>query len=99
MKLQKTETTNRLYTLVQMKNARAAPILKVPVANSAQNTMMLAMKNRYESGMNRCRGTRAASAEKAGTAASMARNVPVNSQGSFWTPPATPISSRSGRKM
>ena len=66
-----------------MKNARAAPTWKRPVANSAQNTTMFAVKNRYESGMNRCRGSRAPRAEKAGTATSIATKVPVNNHGSF----------------
>ena len=82
-----------------MKNARAVPTWNWPLANSAQKTRMLAVKKRYESGMNRCRGSRAASAEKAGTATSIATKVPVNSHCSCCTPPATPISSRSGRRM
>ena len=45
MKLQKTDTTNRLKTLVQMKNARATQAWVMPDLNSTKNSSRLTMKN------------------------------------------------------
>ena len=45
MKLQKTDTTNRLKTLVQMKNARATQAWVMPDLNTAKNSSRLTMKN------------------------------------------------------
>ncbi len=47
--------------------------------------------------MKRLRGSFATSAPNAGTAASIATKVAVNIHCRLRTPPATPISSRSGR--
>ena len=55
-------------------------------------------KNRYATAMNRARGSRATSTAKAGLNRTIPASVAVNSHARFSTPPATPISSRIGRK-
>lgn len=47
--------------------------------------------------MNRSRGQRLTTQANSGLMAVIAISVPVNSQGRFLTPPATPNSSRMGR--
>lgn len=49
--------------------------------------------------MNCLRGKNFTSAENGTFKTSMAINVPVNSHGRLFTPPATPIWSRMGRRM
>jgi hypothetical protein len=97
MKDQKTETANRLNTLIQTKNTFAVSAIAMPKVSSSQNSTMFAPKKRYTSGMKRRRGRRATSAPNSGSTASMTTKVAVNSQGRFLMPPASPISSRTGR--
>lgn len=98
MKLQKTETTKRLKTLTQIKNARATKAVAVPLSNRRKKTRRLRMKKLYTKGRSLRRGSRVATAPNIGTAASMATNVPVNIHWRLFTPPWMPISSRTGRR-
>jgi hypothetical protein len=98
MKLQKTETTNRLKTLSQTKKAPGAHSATSPLRSQAKSPRMLTMKNPYTMGRSVRRGYRAARAPKIGTTATIATNVAVKTQGRRSTPPATPISSLTGRR-
>ena len=99
IKAQNTETTKRLKTEVQMKNARPVQILAVALEtqNNTRKTSKFRMKKRYEMAINRGLGSSLTSAAKTGLTAIMATSVPVNSHERFETPPATPASSRIGR--
>ena len=90
MKLQNTDTTNRLKTLSQMKNSAASSL--------ALNSSRFSAKKAYTTGRSRARERRAHSQPKAGTSASIAANVPVNSHCSFSVPASTASASRTGRR-
>ncbi len=90
MKLQNTDTTNRLKTLSQMKNSAASSL--------ALNSSRFSAKKAYTTGRSLARGSRAHSQPKAGTRASIAANVPVNSHCSFSVPASTASASRTGRR-
>ena len=99
MKAQKTETTKRLKTEVQMKNALPTQTLAVPleIRNNTRKTSRFKIKKRYAMLMKRMRGSHRTSTANAGLTAIMATRVPVNSHDKFDTPPAKPSSSRMGR--
>ena len=101
MRAQKTETTNRLKTEVQMKKMRPTQMFCAGVAtlSSRKNSRRFAMKKRYATEMKRTRGSLATSAANGGFTSIMPRSVPVKSHGKVSTPLATPISSRIGRMM
>jgi hypothetical protein len=77
MKLQNTDTTNRLNTLTQTKNSvPSARGLSRPCAvNSGTKQSRQAMKNPYTSGTTTRLGQRATSQANTGVSASVARNV------------------------
>ena len=97
MKLQNTDTTNRLNTLTQTKNAGASAFAATPDSSAAQNKSRLAAKKPYTAGSRRARGSRAHSQPYSGTSSSIVTKVAVNSHGSCAVPACTPISSRTGR--
>src|SRR5215475_14228941 len=98
---QKIDTTKRLNTEIQIKKNRPihATCSGVAQCSAAPNTRMEAAKKRYDSEMNCLRGKNFTSAENGTFKTSMAINVPVNSHARLFTPPATPIWSRIGRRM
>ena len=77
MKLQKTDTTNRLNTLPQTK--KIAPRVLAPICsciwNSGMKASMPTMQTAYTAGTNWRRFQRAAMAPNSGTSASEATNV------------------------
>src|SRR5687767_2996488 len=98
---QKTDTTNRLNTLVHTKNEQSIQKLRRVAVNwsSAANTSRLSAKKRYAIVMNRLRGSRATRAANAGLIAIIAPSVPRNSHGSFSIPWNAPTSSRTGLRI
>ena len=77
MKLQNTDTANKLNTAIQMKNAAPRPgtsWLKAQKKNSRQ-----AMNTRYTAGRKIRRGKRDTSAPYTGCSRTMEMKVPVNS--------------------
>src|SRR6266850_1561208 len=86
MKLQNTDTTNRLKTLTQMKNTVASSL--------TLNSSRFSAKKAYTTGRSLARGRRAHSQPKTGTRASIATNVPVNSHCSFSVPASTARAAR-----
>ena len=82
MKLQNTDTTNRLNTLSQTKNTLPSQTVSLPsssaAVNTAQKIRMFEMKNRYTQGRNMRRGYLEATQPKTGAAKSIAMNVPMN---------------------
>ena len=100
MNPQNTDTTNRLNTLVQMKNTGASHVSECGhhVMAAPKNSKQ-APKPRYTSGMNCRTGMRATSEADSGCRARVLSNVPVNRYGRFATPAATPKASRMLRKM
>ena len=79
MKAQKTDTTNRLKTLVQTKKIRPTHTRLAAgwVSNSRRKIRMLVTKNRFEIAMKVRRGRRATSAANGGWIARVASRVPV----------------------
>ncbi|MNT30952.1 hypothetical protein D3C72_1667690 [compost metagenome] len=59
----------------------------------------LAIKKAYTQGTKRRRGSHAQTAPYSGIAASITTKVAVNSHCRFFTPPAMPMVSRTGRSM
>ena len=59
---QNTDTVNTENTVIQMKKARATMTGAICALIKAQNTTILATRNRYTTGMNVLRGSRATKA-------------------------------------
>ena len=100
MNPQNTDTTNRLNTLVQMKNTGASHVSECGhhVIAAPKNSRQ-APNARYTMGINRRTGMRATSEADSGCSARVLSNVPVNRYGKLLTPAATPSASRMLRKM
>ena len=101
IKAQKMETTNRLKTEIQMKNALPTQTVCSVSAqyNAAANKKMLSAKKRYVIGMKRRRGSVFTRYQNGMLTSSIAASVPRKSHCRLRTPPAIPISSRIGRMM
>src|SRR5205823_8850140 len=91
MKLQNTETTNRLNTLSQTKNSATL--------SASEKARRFAAKKPYTTGNSFARGKRRHSQPNAGTSASITTNVAVKSHCSVAVPASTASASRTGRRM
>jgi hypothetical protein len=99
IRLQNSDTANRLKTLTQTKNAPASRRLPASAWNSSQNSSRLAMKKPYTTGTTAERLNRVASQPNSGTTATITKNTTVNMTPRPSRPSLTPISSRIGRTM
>ena len=96
---QNIETAHKLNTAVHTKKTRPAQTACASdvTLKRTKKSNRLAAKKRYPNDTSLWRGRWVARNPKAGLTAAMLISVPVNSHGRFWTPPATPMSSRIGR--